>query len=91
MPAPFPYKSDKVVPWGYEPTTVVNGVKKKLVNNITVTNISDASDVTKSGKVFTPANLRGGKPVVENPDDGKALLVIPESRPIQDVEAEEFL
>lgn len=91
MPTPFPYKSDKVVPWGYESTTVVNGVEKRLVNNKVVTNIADASSLTRSGMVFTPANLRGGKPVIENPDNGKAPLVIPESRPIQDVEAGDFL
>ena len=91
MSASFPFKSDKIVQWGYEPTTVVNGVEKLLVNNKVVTNIADASGLTRSGRVFTPANLRGGKPVVEKPDNGKAPLVIPESRPIQDVEAGEFL
>lgn len=91
MPALFPYKSDKMIPWGYEPTTIVNGFEKPLVNNRIVTNIVDERGLTKSGRVFTPANLRGSKPVVKNPDNGKASLVIPESRPIQDVEAEEFL
>lgn len=85
MPTPFPYKSDKVVPWGYEPTTVMNCAKKMLVNNKVVINISDASGLTRSGRVFTPTNLRGGKPVVKKPDNGKAPLVIPESRPIQHV------
>ncbi|KAI5390976.1 hypothetical protein KIW84_076007 [Lathyrus oleraceus] len=91
MPTPFPYKSDKALPWGYEPTPLVNGVEKMLVNNRVVTNIADASGLTGRGRVFTLANLRGSKPVVEKPDNGKAPLVIPESRPIQDVEAEEFL
>ncbi|XP_050908422.1 uncharacterized protein LOC127122059 [Lathyrus oleraceus] len=89
--APFPYKSDKVVPWGYEPTTIMNGVEKPLVNNKVVTNISDASGLTRRGRVFTPVILRSGKPVVEKPNNVKAPLVIPESRPIQDVEAGEFL
>ncbi|KAI5435558.1 hypothetical protein KIW84_022104 [Lathyrus oleraceus] len=83
MPAPFPYKYDKAVPWGYEPTNIVNEVQKPLVNNRTVTNIADASGLTRSGKVFTPANLRDSKPVVEKDDIGKAPLVIPESRRIQ--------
>ncbi|KAI5420914.1 hypothetical protein KIW84_044670 [Lathyrus oleraceus] len=91
MPALFPYKSDKVIPWGYVPTTIVNGFEKPLVNNRTVTNIVDERGLTRSGRVFTPANLRGSKPMVKNPDNCKASLVIPESRPIQDVEAEEFL
>ncbi|KAI5444039.1 hypothetical protein KIW84_012597 [Lathyrus oleraceus] len=69
MPAPFPYKYDKAVPWGYEPTTIVNGVEKSLVNNIAVTNIAEASGLIRSGRVFTPVNLRGGKPVVKNPDN----------------------
>ncbi|KAI5401109.1 hypothetical protein KIW84_065811 [Lathyrus oleraceus] len=91
MSDPFPYKSDKVVPWEYEPTTVVNDVEKSLVNNKVITNIADASNLTRRGRVFTPANLRGGKHVVEKPDNGKAPLVVPESRPIQDVEDEEFV
>lgn len=36
--------------------------------------------------VFAPVNLRSGKP-----DNGKASLVIPESRVVSDVDAEEFL
>ncbi|KAI5419822.1 hypothetical protein KIW84_043832 [Lathyrus oleraceus] len=91
IPYHFPYKSDKVIPWGYEPTMIMNGVEKPLVNNKVVTNIADASGLTRSGRVFTSANLRGGKLVVEKPDNGKALLVIPESKPIHDVEAEELL
>ncbi|KAI5430620.1 hypothetical protein KIW84_034999 [Lathyrus oleraceus] len=75
----------------YEATTIVNGVEKSLVNNRVVTNNVDASGLTRSGGVFNPANLRSGKPAVKNPDNCKAPLVIPESRPIQDVEAEEFL
>ncbi|KAI5406174.1 hypothetical protein KIW84_052786 [Lathyrus oleraceus] len=90
MTTHFPYKYDKFVPWGYEPTTIVNGVEKPLVNNKVVPNIADASGLTRSGRVFTHANLRGGKHVVGKPDNGKAPLVIPESRPIKDVEAEEF-
>ncbi|KAI5396489.1 hypothetical protein KIW84_062633 [Lathyrus oleraceus] len=58
MSAPFPYKSDKVVPWGYEPTTTLNGVEKPLVNNKVVTNIADASAPTRSGRVFAHVNLR---------------------------------
>ncbi|KAI5429099.1 hypothetical protein KIW84_033914 [Lathyrus oleraceus] len=91
IPAHFPYKSNKVVPCGYEPTTIVNSVEKSLVNNKVVTNIADARSLARNGRVFTPANLRGGKSVVEKPDNGKAPLVILESRPIQDVEAEEIL
>ncbi|KAI5445542.1 hypothetical protein KIW84_013683 [Lathyrus oleraceus] len=82
MPAPFPYKFDKDVPWGYKPTITVNGVEKPLVNNKVITNIADASGITRSGMVFTPSNLRGGKHVVVKPDNGKAPSVIPESRPI---------
>ncbi|XP_050897725.1 uncharacterized protein LOC127104588 [Lathyrus oleraceus] len=70
---------------------ISNSVLQPLVNNKVVTNIADASGLTRSGGGFTPANLRGGKRVVEKPDNGKSLLVIPDSRPIQDVEAKEFL
>ncbi|KAI5400179.1 hypothetical protein KIW84_065199 [Lathyrus oleraceus] len=84
MPAHFPYKSDKVVLWGYETTIIVNGVEKPLFNNKVVTNIADTSGLTRSGRVFTLANLRGGKTVAEKLDNGKAPLVIPESIPIQD-------
>ncbi|KAI5408262.1 hypothetical protein KIW84_054184 [Lathyrus oleraceus] len=79
MPTSFPYKSDKVVPWEYTPTTNVNGVEQLMVNNKVVTNIADASGLTRSGRVFAPVGLRSGKP-----DNGKALLVIPESRPVPD-------
>ncbi|KAI5396490.1 hypothetical protein KIW84_062634 [Lathyrus oleraceus] len=58
MSAPFPYKSDKAVPWGYEPTTTMNGVEKPLVNNKVVTNIADTSGPTRSGRVFAHVNLR---------------------------------
>ncbi|XP_050890606.1 uncharacterized protein LOC127096021 [Lathyrus oleraceus] len=91
MPAHFPYKSDKVVLWGYETTIIVNGVEKPLFNNKVVTNIADTSGLTRSGRVFTLANLRGGKTVAEKLDNGKAPLVIPESIPIQDVKAKVFL
>lgn len=90
MPTQFPYKSDKAAPWRYEPTIIVNGVEKRLVNNKAVTNIPNASSLTRNGRFFTPANLRGGKHVVEKSDNGKDPLVIPESRPIQDVDAEDF-
>ncbi|XP_050889459.1 uncharacterized protein LOC127094708 [Lathyrus oleraceus] len=91
MSAPFPYKSDKVVPWGYEPTTTLNGVEKPLVNNKVVTNIADASAPTRSGRVFAHVNLRSGKCVVGRPDKDKAPLVIPKRKPVHDVDAEEFL
>ncbi|XP_050889460.1 uncharacterized protein LOC127094709 [Lathyrus oleraceus] len=91
MSAPFPYKSDKAVPWGYEPTTTMNGVEKPLVNNKVVTNIADTSGPTRSGRVFAHVNLRSGKCVVERPDKDKAPLVIPKSKPVHDVDAEEFL
>ncbi|XP_050915318.1 uncharacterized protein LOC127130333 [Lathyrus oleraceus] len=86
MLSPFPYKSDKVMPWEYAPTTTVNGVEQPLVYNKVVTNIADASGLTRSGRVFTPVGLRSRKP-----DNGKALLVIPERRHVPDVDAEEFL
>lgn len=54
----------------------MNGVEKLLVNNRTVTNITDASGLTRSNRVFTPVNIRGGKPEVEKPDNGKAPLVV---------------
>ncbi|KAI5426684.1 hypothetical protein KIW84_032205 [Lathyrus oleraceus] len=80
MLSPFPYKSDKVMPWEYAPTTTVNGVEQPLVYNKVVTNIADASGLTRSGRVFTPVGLRSRKP-----DNGKALLVIPERRHVPDV------
>ncbi|KAI5391149.1 hypothetical protein KIW84_076129 [Lathyrus oleraceus] len=58
-----------------QPTIIVNGVEKPLVNNKVVTNIADASGLTRSGGGFTPANLRGGKRVVEKPDnEGDAVV-----------------
>ncbi|XP_028215058.1 uncharacterized protein LOC114397144 [Glycine soja] len=54
-PVPFPYKSDKVVPWKYAPQKP-DGKKDESVGDdicsVKVTNISGMSGVTRSGRIF---------------------------------------
>ena len=62
-PAPFPYKSDKVVPWKYatqgpdgrKDTSVVH--VKDDMSSAKVTNISGTSGMTRSGQIFVAPEL----------------------------------
>ncbi|XP_058758597.1 uncharacterized protein LOC131631842 [Vicia villosa] len=60
-PAPFPYSSDKAVPWSYVMNVYVYGVKQDTstdeavnVTNPVVDNIVGTSKITRSGRVFSP-------------------------------------
>ena len=90
-PAPFPYKSDKAVPWRYASqgldrrkyASVVH-VKGDL-SSAKVTNISGTSDMTHSGRIFTTLE----SPVQSNDPKGKAKAGMEESNnmgPIPDEE-----
>jgi len=66
-PSPFPYKSDKAVPWKYGVSVLENDSSGKQDNEIididksTVDNISGIGGMTRSGCLFTPMELRNGK------------------------------
>jgi len=64
VPSPFPYKSDKAVPWKYGINVLKQepkGDQKTEVSNtgkVTVDNITGIGGMTRSGHLFTPAELR---------------------------------
>ena len=65
-PSPFPYESNKVVPWWYD-IRVSDGGQDVSVMHVgssmptaKVINISDMSGMTHSGCVFTPPELLVG-------------------------------
>jgi len=66
-PSPFPYKSDKAVPWKYGVSVLENDSSGKQDNEIididksTVDNISGIGGMTRSGRLFTPMELRNDK------------------------------
>jgi len=64
VPSPCPYKSDKAVPWKYGINVLKQepkGDQKTEVSNtikVTVDNITGIGGMTKSGRLFAPAELR---------------------------------
>ncbi|KAL2330665.1 hypothetical protein Fmac_018246 [Flemingia macrophylla] len=52
-PSPFPYKSDKVVPWVYD---------IQATTNPDVTNIAGIGGMTRSGRIYTPNTLQHKAP-----------------------------
>ena len=54
-PMPFSYQSNKVIPWKYTPPTFGKGAATEVDSlSAKVTNITDLSGVTRSGRVFAP-------------------------------------
>ena len=62
-PSSLPYKDDKVVPWKYGASIIQEDQKHELVDQgkAVVDNISGIGGMTRSGRVFTPPDLRGEK------------------------------
>ncbi|XP_052734034.1 uncharacterized protein LOC108321519 [Vigna angularis] len=61
-PVPFPYKSEKAVPWRYETHVVDEGqcIESHFSSqDPVVENISGIGGMTRSGRIFTPPNLTG--------------------------------
>lgn len=60
MPSPFPYESTKVVPWKYDITVIdkefeeVRQEESLKVDGDDVTNIAWTSQMTRSGRIYTP-------------------------------------
>ena len=67
VPSPFPYKTDKAVPWKYWISVLNSSSCEKQENEATdidkttVDNISGIGGMTRSGRLFTPPELRNGK------------------------------
>jgi len=62
-PSSFPYKNDKVVPWKYGVSIIQEEQKHESVDQgkAVIDNISGIGGMTRSGRVFTPSDLRGEK------------------------------
>ena len=74
-PTPFAYQSNKAVPWKYTPPSSSERVATEVDSlSAKVTNITDLSGVTRSGRVFAsphPVELpsKGKAPMVQEPID----------------------
>ncbi|KAL5137764.1 hypothetical protein HKD37_10G028085 [Glycine soja] len=74
-PTPFPYQSNKVVPWKYTPPASSERVATEVDSlSAKVTNITGLSGITRSGRVFAsphPTELpsKGKAPMVQEPTD----------------------
>jgi len=62
-PSSFPYKDDKVVPWKYGVSIIQGEQKHESANQdkAEIENISGVGGMTRSGRLFTPPDLRGKK------------------------------
>ncbi|KAF1855402.1 hypothetical protein Lal_00021377 [Lupinus albus] len=71
-PGPFPYKSDKAVPWKYQGKSVA---KSKQTEE--VVNLAGVGNMTRSGRVYSPVELskkiinasKGKEKIVETSED----------------------
>ena len=94
-PIPFPYRSNKAVPWRYTPQKLSKKKDEPISGDLPyakVTNITSTSGVTHSGRIFTAPD-----PLVRSKDaKGKAKVVIEETEkvspaPDEDVPDERFV
>ena len=62
-PLSFPYKNNKVVPWKYGVSIIQGELKEESADQgkVAVDNISGIWGMTRSGRLFTPSDLRGEK------------------------------
>jgi len=62
-PSSFPYKDDKAVPWKYGVSIIPGERKHGLANQdkAEIENISGIGGMTRSGRLFTPPDLRSEK------------------------------
>ena len=89
-PAPFPYKSDKAVPWRYAPQRPDGRKDESIVDDLSsaeVTNIFGTSDITRSGRIFAApepsvrAKEPKGKAKMGVEESGKASPILDEEVP----------
>ncbi|KAF1888903.1 hypothetical protein Lal_00044320 [Lupinus albus] len=71
-PGPFPYKSDKAVPWKYQGKSVAESKQTEEV-----VNLAGVGNMTRSGRVYSPVDLskkiinasKGKEKIVETSED----------------------
>ncbi|XP_028223482.1 uncharacterized protein LOC114404974 [Glycine soja] len=89
-PAPFPYKSDKAVPWKYVSQRPDRRKEDSIIDDLSaakVTNISGTSGVTRSGRIFATPKLLvrakdpKGKAKVGMEESSKASPILDEEVP----------
>ncbi|KAF1865946.1 hypothetical protein Lal_00041727 [Lupinus albus] len=98
-PGPFPYKSDKAVPWKYQGKSVA---KSKQTEE--VVNLAGVGNMTRSGRVYSPVDLskkiinasKGKEKIVETSEDRPEpevteLFLEKMEREVSEEEACEFL
>jgi len=106
-PSPFPYKSDKAVPWKYGVSVLEGDSGTININKSTVDNISGIGGMTRSGRLFAPSELRNGRSLEKTSEGvtiekakaflkGKAMQVdeepeVKDNKEISDEAAGEFL
>ncbi|XP_027368345.1 uncharacterized protein LOC113874309 [Abrus precatorius] len=107
VPASFPYKDNKAVPWKYDVRVYVDNFKENQTqgvnsNTLVVLNIAGVGGMTRSGRIYTPEELRKERTKeIERSLKGKAKLgefedankeKIPDiKKTVSDEEACEFL
>ncbi|XP_019416408.1 PREDICTED: uncharacterized protein LOC109327698 [Lupinus angustifolius] len=88
--SPFPYESDKAVPWVYK--------EEPMGNPSLVTNIAGSSRITRSGRIYVPPEIERGpsgatkdknKEKVPEPTEEEVEVALPEG--VSNEEACEFL
>ncbi|XP_050877822.1 uncharacterized protein LOC127081624 [Lathyrus oleraceus] len=94
MPSPFPYESTKSVPWKYDITVIdkeseeVRQEESSKVDGVEVTNITGTSQMTRSGRIYTPQfNVASQAPTKET----TAAAPVRKKNMVQSNEDAEFL
>ncbi|XP_050896863.1 uncharacterized protein LOC127103660 [Lathyrus oleraceus] len=94
MPSPFPYESTKAVPWKYDITVTdkeseeSRQEKSLKVDGVDVTNITGISQMTRSGRIYTPQfDVTSQVPTKET----TIAVLIREQNMVQSNEDAEFL
>ncbi|PPE01681.1 hypothetical protein GOBAR_DD01337 [Gossypium barbadense] len=71
VPAPFPYKNNKAVPWNYDVNIIVpEGDKSNVVSE----GVSGVGHFTRSGRCYSPETVEPKKKVVGPSQKGKAPM-----------------
>ncbi|XP_052489886.1 uncharacterized protein LOC105762019 [Gossypium raimondii] len=99
VPAPFPYKDNKAVPWNYDVNIIVpEGEKSKVVSEC----VSGVGHFTRSGRCYSPETVepkkkvagpsqKGKAPMYEVEDDVETQLEQEVKKAVNEEEAHEFL
>ncbi|XP_052481270.1 uncharacterized protein LOC105762258 [Gossypium raimondii] len=99
VPAHFPYKDNKAVPWNYDVNIIVpEGEKSKVVSE----GVSGVEHFTRSGRCYSPKTVepkkkvagpsqKGKAPKYEVEDDVETQLEQEDKKAVNEEEAHEFL